>query len=432
MFGSSIPYAEPLWYQITTSTHYYNESHKKFREAMRLFVDNEIMPYCHKWDEEKCIPKSVFKKCYEAGWLPAVVGAPWPTKYIGSSIAGGVKPEQFDSFHELIAIDELSRCGSGGVVWGLFEGLQIGLPPILHFGSEKMNQEVSVPCLKGEKVICLAITEPGAGSDVANLSTTAVLSEDGTEYIVNGEKKWITNGTFADFFTAAVRTGGPGMNGISLLMIKREYQGVTTRQMICSGMWASGTAYVTFEDVRVPKENLIGKLNEGFKYIVHNFNHERWGFVVQSNRFARVCVEESFKYAYKRKTFGKKLVEHPVIRLKLAHMTRRVEATHAWLEAVTHQLNLMSHSEASVKLAGQIALMKAQASDTLEFCARESSQIFGGLSYTRGGQGEKIERLYREVRAYAIPAGSEEIMLDLGIRQAMKIIEKNQQKSSKL
>jgi len=269
-------------------------------------------------------------------------------------------------------------------------------------------------------VICLCITEPQAGSDVANLGTTAKKTPDGKHYIVNGEKKWITNGIWADFFTVAVRTGGPGGSGISLLLLEKNMPGITTRQMKCSGVWASGTTYITFEDVKVPVENLIGKENEGFRYIMYNFNHERWGFVVQANRLARVCLEESLAYAHKRMTFGKKLIDHPVIRLKLAHMTRQVEATHNWLENITYQLTLMDKTEQNLRLGGTIALMKAQATQTMEFCAREAAQIFGGLAYTRGGQGAKVERLYREVRAYAIPGGSEEIMLDFGIRQASR------------
>ncbi|KAJ9078879.1 hypothetical protein DSO57_1002115 [Entomophthora muscae] len=136
------------------------------------------------------------------------------------------------------------------------------------------------------------------------------------------------NGVFADYFTTAVRTGGKGMGGISLLLIERTMPGVKTRQMQCSGMWASGTAYVTFEDVMVPVENVIGQENKGFKYIMHNFNHERMGICIQANQFSRVCFEEALKYANKRKTFGKRLIEHPVIRFKFAQMARHIEATH--------------------------------------------------------------------------------------------------------
>jgi len=169
--------------------------------------------------------------------------------------------------------------------------------------------------------------------------------------------------------------------------------------------------------VKVPVENLIGVENLGFKYIMYNFNHERWSMCVGGARFARVCYEEAFKYAHKRKTFGKFLIQHPVIRLKLANMARQIEALNCWIESITYQMTKMTKKEQNQRLGGAIALCKAQMSTTFEFCAREASQILGGISYTRGGQGEKVERLYRDVRAYAIPGGSEEIMLDLGIRQ---------------
>ena len=155
-----------------------------------------------------------------------------------------------------------------------------------------------------------------------------------------------------------------------------------------------------------------------------NFNHERWALCVQSNRFARVCLEESVKYAMRRKTFGKRLIDHPVIRWKVAEMARMVDATQSMLENVTYQMKLMGKKEANVKLGGDIALLKVQCSKTMEYCAREASQIFGGNSYIRGGVGEKVERLYREVRGYAIPGGSEEVLLDLGVRQAVKQYER--------
>lgn len=418
-FGEGVPYGDPAWYQ-EWNTPYFKPSHLKFRAAMREFVEKEIMPFVHEWDEAKAMPKDIWRKCAEAGWLAGVIGPPWPKQYAGVKLAGGISPDEFDAFHELILIDEVCRTGSGGVAWGMFAGLSIGLPPILHYGSKYLQDKVCEPCLSGRQTICLAITEPEAGSDVAGLRTSAVKTPDGRHYIVNGAKKWITNGVVADFFTVAVRTGGAGMGGISLLLLERGMAGLETKQMKCSGVWPSGTTYITFEDVKVPVENLIGKENQGFKYVMQNFNHERFGICVQAARFSRVCLEEAMRYAFKRETFGKPLIEHPVIRLKLAHMARQVESTHAWLESITYQLSTMTHEESVLRLAGPLALLKAQATTTFEFCAREAAQIFGGLAYTRGGQGEKVERLYREVRAYAIPAGSEEIMLDLGIRQAMK------------
>ena len=180
----------------------------------------------------------------------------------------------FDAFHELILIDEVCRCGSGGVVWGLVEGLQIGLPPVLHFGSAALKARVAPECLRGRKVICLCISEPYAGSDVAALRTTAVWDASGQHFVVNGEKKWITNGMFADYFTVAVRTGGEGNKGLSFLLLEKSMPGISCKQMDCSGVWASGTAFITFDNVRVPMENLIGTENEGFRYVMYNFNHE--------------------------------------------------------------------------------------------------------------------------------------------------------------
>jgi alkylation response protein AidB-like acyl-CoA dehydrogenase len=315
--------------------------------------------------------------------------------------------------------DELARTGSGGFLWGVAGGTTIGLPPVYHHAKEEVKQVVMPACLKGDKVACLAITEPTGGSDVANLRTSAKL--EGDHYILNGEKKWITNGIFADYFTVACRTGGAGMGGISLLLVEKDMPGVNCRKMKCSGVWSSGTTYITFEDVKVPTKNLLGKENKGFNIIMSNFNHERFALCAMTNRFSRVCLEESIKFANKRKTFGKKLTEHPVIRWKIAEMARLVEATHTWLEYITFQMNTMKKMEAELKLGGQTALLKVQCTKVFEYCSREACQVFGGLSYTRGGQGEKVERLSREVRAMAIPGGSEEIMLDLGVRQTSKL-----------
>ncbi|ORX46285.1 acyl-CoA dehydrogenase NM domain-like protein [Hesseltinella vesiculosa] len=417
-FGDMVPYGDPMWYQDWYSP-YYDESHRAVRKAVREFVDTEVIPYCHEWDEAKKLPRELYIKAAKAGILAGCVSEIADPSLIPYKMPGGIEYEKFDAFHRMIVLDELSRCASGGVTWGLIGGLGIGIGPIIHFASAELQQKIIPACLSGTKNICLCITEPTGGSDVANLVTEA--KDMGDHFLVNGEKKWITNGVFADFFTVAVRTGDKGFGGISFLLIERDMPGVTTRQMQCSGVWSSGTAYVTFEDVKVPKANVIGQVNHGFKYIMTNFNPERVGCIIQANRFARVCIEECMKYGNKRKTFGKKLVDHPVIRNKLAHMIRQVEATHCWLESLVYQTRHMPAEIQALRLGGPIALCKAQATQTFEYCAREAAQIFGGLSYTRGGQGEKVERLYREVRAFAIPGGSEEIMLDLGMRQSFKV-----------
>ncbi|KAH0370519.1 acyl-CoA dehydrogenase NM domain-like protein, partial [Aureobasidium melanogenum] len=418
-FGDMIPGGDPNWYQSYHSP-YFNQSHADLRAEVREWMENDIMPNITEWDEAKKVPDSVYKAMGERGYLAGLMGVHYP-KHVTDKRVKSVAPEKWDLFHEMLLTDEISRAGSGGFVWNLIGGFGIGAPPVLKHGKKELVNRIMPGILSGDKRICLAITEPDAGSDVANLTCEAKLSDDGKHYIVNGEKKWITNGIWSDYFTTAVRTGGEGMNGVSVLLIERSFGGVSTRKMDCQGVWSSGTTYVTFEDVKVPVENLIGKENQGFKVIMTNFNHERIGIIIQCLRFSRVCYEESMKYAHKRRTFGKKLIEHPVIRLKLAHMFRQIEASYSWMENLIYQCQQMNEVEAMLKLGGAIAGLKAQATTTFEFCAREASQIFGGLSYSRGGQGAKVERLYRDVRAYAIPGGSEEIMLDLSIRQSLRV-----------
>ncbi|KAF4126133.1 Acyl-CoA dehydrogenase related to the alkylation response protein AidB [Geosmithia morbida] len=387
--------------------------------SVREWVENDLEPNVTEWDEAKRVPEEIYKEMGRRGYLAGLLGVKFPEEYAAATVRS-VDPKDWDQFHEMLLTDELARTGSGGFVWNLIGGFGIGCPPVVKFGSEALKARILPGILAGDKRICLAITEPDAGSDVANLTCEAKLSDDGKHFIVNGEKKWITNGIWSDYFTTAVRTGGEGMNGVSLLLIERT-QGVTTRRMDCQGVWSSGTTYITFEDVKVPVENLLGKKNQGFRVIMSNFNHERIGIIIQCIRFSRVCYEESVRYANKRRTFGKKLIDHPVIRMKLAHMARQIEASYNWLENLIFQAENMSDTQAMLQLGGPIAGLKAQSTVTFEFCAREASQIFGGLSYSRGGQGAKIERLYRDVRAYAIPGGSEEIMLDLSMRQSLKV-----------
>jgi alkylation response protein AidB-like acyl-CoA dehydrogenase/predicted heme/steroid binding protein len=271
-FGDMIPYGDPNFAQGWVSK-YYTKSHFQYRAAVRAFVEKELLPNIDRWEKKKELPKEIFLKAGAAGILGGVAGAPWQTKYVGNNLPGGINADDYDAFHELILYDELTRCAAAGVLAGLTAGLMIGLPPILLFGSDELKMKCAKPCLTGEKTICLAITEPFAGSDVAGLRATARKTPDGQHYIVNGEKKWITNGTFADFFTVAVRTGGKGMGGISLLLLERGMPGLKTVKMSCGGGWSSGTSYITFDNVKVPCSNLIGKENQGFKLIMYNFNH---------------------------------------------------------------------------------------------------------------------------------------------------------------
>ena len=371
------------------------DDHKAWRESLRRFFDQEVVPFAEQWDEDGQIPAELWKKAAQVGLL----GLGYPEQYGGTT-------EGIDIWHKNIVNEEFARVGVGGVAATLMVH-GIGLPPVLNFGSDAVKGEVAPKVLAGDARISLAITEPGGGSDVAQIKTTA--RRDGDHYIVNGSKTYITGGMNANWFTTAVRTGGEGAAGVSTLLIPADAEGVD-RTMLDrkQGWWCSDTATIYFDDVKVPVGNLLGSENQGFKVIMHNFNSERMAMSSGMEAMARVCLEEAVSWARERHTFGKRLADHQVIRHKIAEMLRKIHATNAYLQTVSRQIQL-GHADAAA-----IALLKVQSSNTLEFCAREAMQILGGIGYMRGN---RVERIYREVRVNAIGGGSEEIMRDLAARQ---------------
>ncbi len=369
--------------------------HEEFRAHLRRFFDKEVMPYAADWDEAGHIPGELWLKAGEFG----VLGLGYPEKFGGLS-------EGIDVWHKNILSEELARIGVGGLNASLMVH-SIGLPPVVNFASAAVQDEVVAAVLRGEKNISLCITEPGAGSDVAQLTTTA--RRDGGNYIVNGTKTYITGGMRAHWFTTAVRTGGPGARGISTLLIPADSEGVSRTELKRKqGWWASDTATIHFDNVRVPEAYLLGDENAGFEVIMHNFNEERMAMAAGMEGFARVCLEEAVDWAQQRRTFGKRLADHQVIRHKIAEMKQRINATQGYIQVVSHQI--VSGRENP----GDIALLKVQCSQTMEYCAREAMQILGGIGFIRGS---RVERIYREVRVNAIGGGSEEIMRDLAARQ---------------
>jgi acyl-CoA dehydrogenase len=377
----------------TASSPFYTDEHEAYREVVRQFTEKEIAPHVHEWDLAGEVPQELYAKAGAIG----LFGDGFEAEYGGHG--------QRDALMRLVLMQELCRAGSGGVVAALFSNY-IGLPPIQRFGSEEMKARVIAPCQAGEKIAALAITEPSGGSDVARIRTTA--RREGDELVVNGSKTFITSGMRADFLTTAVRTGGEGPAGISLLLIEGDRPGVARTKLDKMGWLASDTATLYFDDVRVPASNLIGEENTGFSAIVNNFNAERLDLAVQSTAFARICFDEAVAWARERETFGKRLADHQVIRHKLAEMDRVINASQAWLELLSWRLNQGDNPVA------EIAEAKVNATLCFELCAREAAQILGGASYLRG---DTVERLYREVRVQAIGGGSEEIMRDLASRQ---------------
>jgi len=259
--------------------------------------------------------------------------------------------------------------------------------------------------LQGEKRICLAITEPSAGSDVRNITTTAEKTPDGKRYIVNGEKKWITNGIYSDYFCTAVRTGGPGAEGISFLLIDRHLPGINCRKIEIGAGKLSATTYITFEDVEVPAEYLIGHEGGGFKFIMSNFNHERIWIVYQALRMARICLEDAFGWAMKREVFGQTLITQPVVRHKLGICGKKVDALQAWTEQIVYELDNLSEAEGNRLLGGTTALLKVEAGMVAKYVADECVKIMGGLGLTKTGQGARIEAISRGVIGLIVPGG---------------------------
>ncbi|KAI9319326.1 acyl-CoA dehydrogenase/oxidase [Dichotomocladium elegans] len=411
---SAVPYGEPSAWMGFKSP-YYTESHIQFRVAVRKLIDelaDDVRPYEETGGR---IPDEIVQKFGAAGLLAASIGPGKWLKEYAVRLPGGLDPDEYDYFHETIVHEEMGRIGAKGAVTGMVGGMTISVPTIIHFGSKKMKAEVIPPILAGKKRMALAITEPYAGSDVASIKTTAKRSADGKFFIVNGVKKWITTGQFADYFSTAVRTD----KGISMLLIERT-EGVETKSIKTSYSSSAGTAYVSFENVKVPVENLLGKEGKGLFYVLSNFNHERWSMIVGANMAGRLAVQECFKWAMQRKVFGKRLIDQPVIRNKLAKMIASVESVQSWCDSITYQMCHMDYNEQADKLAGPIALCKYQSTRMLHNVSDDACQIFGGRSITKTGMGKHIEALQRTYKFSAILGGSEEILADLGVRQAVK------------
>jgi acyl-CoA dehydrogenase len=365
-----------------------------FRDSLRSFVAREITPFCDDWDEAGAVPWELHQKAGALG----VWGFDIDEKY------GGLGFD--DCFMRAAFSEELARCGAGGVAAAI-NGRMISIDPIARLANEDIRDQVLGDIIAGRKGSSLGVTEPGGGSDVANLQTTARL--DGNHWVLNGSKTFITGGMTSDYFVVAARTGGPGLTGISLFFVEADMDGFSRsalpRKM---GWWCSDQATLFFDDMRVPATHMMGAENRGFIAIMENFNLERVGLIAGMLGMMKCCLEDSIAWAQERETFGKKLIEHQVIRHKIAEISARIDAVEAWLERICWQVN-----EGQMPVA-EICKAKFFTSKACEFCASEAMQILGGAGYLRGN---RVERIYREVKVMAIGGGSEEIMRDLAVRQ---------------
>ncbi|KAF9888233.1 hypothetical protein FE257_009228, partial [Aspergillus nanangensis] len=390
------PWLEPAWYN-TIDSPFYNESHRTLRNNIRRYVDENILPQSLDWEAKGDVPHEERLKFAQSG----IPFDDVPEKYRPSHIPNlaGISNNEKDVFHLLVAVDETSRV-EGGVTSALGGGSTIGVPPIVHYGTEEQKAKWLPKLFSWETSFCLGITEPSGGSDVANIRTTAVKSPDGKFYTVNGVKKWITGAPWATHMTTAVRTGpeGSGLKGISVLVIPMDAPGVSRQKIFNSGQNAGGASFVDLEDVRVPVENLIGEENKGFAIVMKNFNKERYIMAVGCNRKSRTCLALATSYALKRKTFGQPLISNQIIRRKLAELAHRVEAHWAWLEQLAFHISRSPLGWQNPTIAGRIALLKVQGGQLLELAAREAQQVFGGAGYQKGGSGATVEQISRDLR----------------------------------
>jgi len=410
-----VPYAEPLWLNPAFHNPYYTESHRKLQKALREFVDKEVYPEAQEKElDGTYISQELVDKMAQANVLAMRLG---PGKHLhGRTLLGGVKPDEFDYFHDLITAQELARSKARGFQDGNMAGMMISLTAVRQWANDTaLRDKVTEECLSGKKFMCLAVTEAFAGSDVSGIRTTATKTPDGKHYIINGTKKWITNGMFADYFVTGCRTE----KGFSVILVPRD-DGIDTKRIKTAYSPAAATTFVQFDNVKVPVNHLLGKEDNGFIVIMSNFNHERWAIVCFGVSWMRMVVEECLKWTNQRIVFGKPLVAQPVIRQKLARMISLTEACQSWLETITFQMNNMDYAQQSKLLGGPIGLLKSYSTRCAHEVADHAVNIFGGRGLTQTGMGRFIEMFHRTYKFDAILGGTEEVLADLGVRQAMK------------
>jgi acyl-CoA dehydrogenase len=370
------------------------EERLAFRETIKSFVDSEIRPFAHEWDEACEVPRPIYEKLGDLG----VFGFGIEEEY------GGLGFD--DPFMRVIFSEEMGRCGFGGVTSATCVR-SITLDPLQRLAAPEIRDRVLKDIVLGKKDSSLAITEPGGGSDVARLKTTA--KRDGNHFVLNGSKTFITGGMDSDYFVVGARTGGPSLTGISLFFVDKDTPGFSRTPLGKKmGWWASNQATLYFDDCRVPATNLMGQENYGFLSIVNNFNNERLAMAAQCVGMMKAALEDSIAWAQERETFGKPLIKHQVIRHKIADMSAKIDMVENYIAIICWNI------EQGDTPVAELSKLKFSSTKALEFVASEAMQILGGAGYLRGC---RVECIYREVKVMAIGGGSEEVMRDLAVKQ---------------
>jgi len=367
----------------------FTEEHEELRASVRGFIDRELAPHAQQWEQDEWFPDEVFGKLAKQGLL----GLKYPTGLGGQ---GG------DYLHEAVLCEEMARIGSGGTAAGIGAHINIATPPIWKFGTEEQKQHYLVPSIAGERIGALGITEPGAGSDVAAISTRAERVDGG--FLVNGEKTYITNGVRAHFIVTAVKTTAEGgHHGISFLIVDRG-EGVTSSKLQKLGWHASDTATIAFDDVFVPEENLLGTLNEGFALIMANFQWERLAMALGAVGAMTLAWERTAQFAQERNAFGRPLSGHQAIRHKLVDLATSAHTC----RCVTYDaLRRFVAGEEPLKEVTMAKLLTQRACFEL---MDECLQIHGGAGYMKEVW---VQRAARDARLGPIGGGSDEIMREI-------------------
>lgn len=368
----------------------FTEEHELLRQSFRKFLEKEVVPHIEKWEAEKKCEKEIFRKMGEHGFF----GVSFPEKYGGSGM---------DFWAAVVVAQELANCNVGGLAMSLYAHTYLPLPLLLTMGSEEQKQNYLVPAIKGEKIAALAITEPGAGSDVAGIRTTA--KDLGDHFLVNGSKMFITNGTMADFMVLVVKTGDEPLN-MSLLIFDTKTPGFSALPLHNKlGMHTSDTGQLFFENCKVPKSALIGHQGQGFYYIMNNFQEERLLAAVTGTFIAEWALEKAKRYAHERNAFGRPIGKFQVIRHKLAEMTVTVEACRSIsYRAVTEFI------EKGGKAVGIITMAKAFTSEESIKVINDALQIHGGYGYV---EDYGVARALRDARLLTVGAGTTQVMHEI-------------------
>jgi len=369
-------------------------AHDAWRRQVRKFVDTEIAPHIEAWNRSGTFPDEIYQRAAEAGLL----GMGFPERLGGHM-------EDADLYHRIIMGEEMHRLGSG-VVFADLATHWIGLPPVARQQNARLDEEVVRPVLEGRKKISFAVTEPGGGSDVGHMITRAERTDSG--WRVTGGKTLISGIMRADYVLTAVRTGGEGMGGVSLLLIDASAPGISREPVEGLRWYNASLGTIRFDQTPVPADALIGEENRGFAALAQQFNIERISGVAAALALGRVGLAEAFEFARQRMVFGKRVIDHQAMRHKLVDMVRLLRASYGYLDQCVERF---SRGDTPVM---DLGLLKIQATTTLETIAREALHTLGGTAYQGAA---RLERIYRESRIFAVGGGTEEVLRDLVARQ---------------